>query len=364
MLISLLTFVSGCTEKQPDISEDATIIHKTYGGFTLREMQMQELTINNTAVVFTTSDTEGNFMKKYEKPFNDTAFKELINLFDENKFLEMNDSYAPQEGQPIVTDVGTLEISLIEGNNTKTVKVDPYYSDYMPEGLQKIDSKLLELREYTLSFPPQEAEMIARTWIESAPTYSYDGFDLKLENHEILETIPEQHFLTYTFTSRQGGYGNRTGQMTTQALTPHRIEIIVSEKNITSAVIDGEWDELSQQPVPKEFDTNNTNDANDTNITTGANAEGNLVEIEYKITGEKTPWDKWYEEGNIKFIKAPTPSELITTYYGTVHNIELYEVNETAGCDLSYSCNESYYVAKVKTNDFEKMKALGWTDLQ
>ncbi len=56
----------------------------------------------------------------------------------------------------------------------------------------------------------------------------------------------------------------------------------------------------------------------------------------------------------------PTPSELIVAYYGTVHNIELYEVNKTEESNL----NESYYVAKVKTNDFEKMKTLGWTDRQ
>jgi hypothetical protein len=313
LLALLLTFVTGCTENRSDISENnrsdisegATVIHKTYGGFTLPELQMQILTVNSTTVVFATSDSEGNFMKKHEKPFNETAFKELVTLFKENKFLEMNDSYTPQEGQPIVTDVGTLEISLIEGNKTKTVKVDPYYSAYMPEGLQKIDSKLLELREYTLSFSPQEAERIARTWIENAPTYSFDGFDLKLEGHEILMTFPEQHLLTYTFTSRHGGYGNRTGQMTTQVLTPHKIEIIVSGGNVTSAVIDGEWDELSQQPVPKEPDIINTN-MSDTNIITGANAEGNLVKIEYIVNEKKTPWDKWYAEGNIKFIKAPT----------------------------------------------------------
>lgn len=361
LFIVLLTFVAGCTESQSGISEDATIVHKTYGGFTLPEMQMQQLTVNNSAVVFTTSDTEGNFMKKYEKPFNETAFKELITLFEENKFLEMNDSYTPQEGQPIVTDVGTLEISLLEGDKTKTVKVDPYYSDYMPEGLQEIDSKLLELRAYTLSIPPQEAETIARTWIENAPTYSFDGFDLKLENHEILEAAPEQHFLTYTFTSRHGGYGNRTGQMTIQVLTPHKIEVTVSEKNITSAVIDGEWDELSQQPIPKGPDTNGTDDMSNT---TGVYAEGKIVEIKYNITEEKAPWDKGYEEGNIQFIKAPTPSELIIAYYGTVHNSELYDVKKTGNCDLSGSCNESYYVAKVKTNDFEKMKTLGWTKLQ
>jgi hypothetical protein len=267
LLIILLTFVAGCTEKQSGISEDATIIHKTYGGFIRPEMQLQELTVNSTAVVFTTSDTEGNFMKKYEKPFNRTVFKELITLFEENKFLEMNDSYTPQAGQPGIADVGTLEISLIEGNKIKTVKVDPYSSEYMPEGLQKIDSKLVELRVYALSTSPQEAEMIARTWIEKAPTYSFDGFDLKLEKHEILKTLPEQHSLTYTFTSRHGGYGNRTGQITTQALTPHKIEIIVSEGDIIFAVIDGEWDELSQQPIPRGPDINDTNSTNYLNTT-------------------------------------------------------------------------------------------------
>jgi len=98
-------------------------------------MQLQELTVNSTAVVFTTSDNEGGFMKTYEKPFNESAFRDLISRFEENRFLEMEERYVPQEGQPVVTDVGTLEISLIEGTRTKTVTVDPYYSEYMPEGL-------------------------------------------------------------------------------------------------------------------------------------------------------------------------------------------------------------------------------------
>ena len=121
-----------------------TIIHKTYGAFTLPEMQLQVLTVNNTHVVFITSGMEGESKQIYEKPFNETDFEELVNLFERNGFFEMQDRYTPQEGQPIVTDVGTVEISLIEKNRSKTVIVDPYYSEYMPEGLQEIDSALLE----------------------------------------------------------------------------------------------------------------------------------------------------------------------------------------------------------------------------
>jgi hypothetical protein len=110
-------------------------------------------------------------------------------------------------------------------------------------------------------------------------------------------------------------------------------------------------------------DMNNTTNTNDTTNTAGSFAEGELIGIKYNITEEKAPWYKWYEEGNIQFIKAPTPSELIITYYGTVHNIELYDVNKIEDGNFSNSSNGSYYVAKVKTNDFEKMKTLGWTNL-
>ena len=316
LLILLLTFVAGCTERQTEISENATITHKTYGAFTLPEMQLQVLTVNSTSVVFTTSDNEGKFMKTYEKPFNESAFRELINLFEENGFLQMEERYIPQEGQPVVADVGTLEISLNEENREKTVIVDPYYSEYMPEGLQKIDSALVELRVYAMSTSPEEAERIAETWVETAPTYSFDGFALELKDHEVLETFPEQHVLNYTFTSSHGGYGNRTDRIVTEALTPHSIEVIVSEGKVMSAVIDGEWDEIVQKLLEKEPD-------NTENTTGASGAEGNTVEMKYRISEEKTPWDQWYEEGNIQFIKAPTQSELITTYYGTVYGIEI-----------------------------------------
>ncbi len=361
LLIVLFTFSIGCIEGQSGTSENATITHKTYGGFTLPEMQLQELTVNDTSVVFTTSDMEGRFRQIYERPFNETDFNELVDLFERNGFFEMKDRYTPQEGQPVVADVGIVEISLSEKNRAKTVTVDPYYSEYMPEGLQEIDSALLKLRAYAVSIPPEEAEKIAVSWIESAPTYSFDGFDLKLENHEILESIPEQHILTYNFTSSHGGYGNRTDQVVTEALTPHRIEVTISDRNVTSAIIDGQWDELAQKPAERE--TENSENTTEAEGNSTEEAEGNNKEIKYRIPEGKTPWDQWYEEGNIKFIKAPTPSELIIAYYGTVYNIEVSDVKRVEGSDLNYLDEGTFYVAKVKENDFVKMKDLGWTGL-
>ena len=295
-------------------------------------------------------------MKTYEKPFNESAFRDLTNLFEENGFIQMEERYVPQKGQPVVADVGTLEISLNEENREKTVIVDPYYSEYMPEGLQKIDSALVELRAYAMSTSPEEAEKIGKIWVETAPTYSFDGFDLELKTHEVLETFPEQHALNYTFTSSHGGYGNRAERIVTEALTPHSIEVIVSEGEVMSAVIDGEWDEITQEPLEIEPD--------DTGNTTGASGEeGKTVEMKYRISEEKTPWDLWYEEGNIQFIKAPTQSELITAYYGTVYGIEISDIQRVDSCDLGYLCGEEFYVGKVKESDSSKMKELGWTDV-
>jgi hypothetical protein len=40
------------------------------------------------------------------------------------------------------------------------------------------------------------------------------------------------------FDSAHGGFGNREGQMMTQAITHHKIDIIVSEGKVISAVTD------------------------------------------------------------------------------------------------------------------------------
>lgn len=80
---------------------------------------------------------------------------------------------------------------------------------------------------------------------------------------------------------------------------------------------------------------------------------------------EETPWEKWYAEGNIQFIKAPTDSELIIAYYGNVYKIELTEVKKVetgnAVCEACNICPQSYYFsAKVKSSDSAKMTESKW----
>jgi len=80
---------------------------------------------------------------------------------------------------------------------------------------------------------------------------------------------------------------------------------------------------------------------------------------------EETPWEEWYAEGNIQFIKAPTDSELITAYYSNVYKIELKEVKKieagNAVCEACNICPTSYYfTAVVKNSDVGKMAESKW----
>jgi hypothetical protein len=65
----------------------------------------------------------------------------------------------------------------------------------------------------------------------------------------ILESFPVQYVVTINFESLHGGYGDRTGEILTQAITPHTIIVTVVDGQITSAIIDDVWDEINQETI-------------------------------------------------------------------------------------------------------------------
>lgn len=100
--------------------------------------------------------------------------------------------------------------------------------------------------------------------------------------------------------------------------------------------------------------------------TAGETGEEPLIELQYEpIPGILNPWDRWYAEGNIRFIRPPTEKELITAYYGSVYSIEIIDVIRIEACELAYSCDETFlYILKVQEKDAEKMKELGWKEAE
>lgn len=98
-----------------------------------------------------------------------------------------------------------------------------------------------------------DAMEIAKKYVMTSPTFAFDGIPetLDVEDVSIMESYPVQYRIKIAFDSSHGGFGNREGQMLTQVITPHKVDILVSEGDVISAVTDETWDELNHQYVLK-----------------------------------------------------------------------------------------------------------------
>ncbi|MEM2160538.1 MAG: hypothetical protein QXN55_06265 [Candidatus Nitrosotenuis sp.] len=98
-----------------------------------------------------------------------------------------------------------------------------------------------------------EALGVAQRYIVTSPTFAFDGLHdtLDTEDISVIESDPVQYRIRIAFDSTNSGFGDRTGQMLAQVITHHKMDIIVSEGNIVSAVTDDSWDELNNQYVLK-----------------------------------------------------------------------------------------------------------------
>jgi hypothetical protein len=96
----------------------------------------------------------------------------------------------------------------------------------------------------------EESQEIARQYVTSDPTFQFDGMmeTLALVNTTTLK-CPYCWEFVYQFDCRQAGYGNRTGLMVAQVITPHTARIVVEEGMITSAVMDSDWDMMAQKTI-------------------------------------------------------------------------------------------------------------------
>lgn len=88
-----------------------------------------------------------------------------------------------------------------------------------------------------------ESQKIAQDFAPNTSTYKYDGFGLELKSSEAL-TCPYCWEFTFSFESRSAGYGNRSGKMLAQVITPHSLKISVKEGKVIAAVVDGTYDEI------------------------------------------------------------------------------------------------------------------------
>lgn len=95
---------------------------------------------------------------------------------------------------------------------------------------------------------------VAQKYVVTSPTFAFDGDinSLKTEYVGSTKSIPADHIFKATFESSHGGFGNREGQMLIQVMTPHVMEIVISEGNVISAITDKTWDEQKELFIQRE----------------------------------------------------------------------------------------------------------------
>jgi len=97
----------------------------------------------------------------------------------------------------------------------------------------------------------EESQRIAEEFLRSSPTFIFDGIEdtLRLVDTIAPQSMPDYRIFFFTFDSGQAGYGDRTGQVLAEVITPHKVAITVDQGQIKVALIDRTWDILTQEKI-------------------------------------------------------------------------------------------------------------------
>lgn len=101
------------------------------------------------------------------------------------------------------------------------------------------------------AYTENEAKIIAIHYLKNSPTFKFDGIaeSVQVTGAYRARTLTPTWLVSISFECRHAGYGDRTGMMLAQVITPHQMGIIVEEGRVIEAVIDDRWDELNQHEI-------------------------------------------------------------------------------------------------------------------
>ena len=85
---------------------------------------------------------------------------------------------------------------------------------------------------------------LALEFVRHSPTYLFDGIyeTVKVVDTIIMESYPVQYIIIIEFDSRHAGFGDRTGQVLAQVITPHTAGVKVVDGEVVVAILDDVWD--------------------------------------------------------------------------------------------------------------------------
>ncbi|VVC02475.1 Chagasin family peptidase inhibitor I42 [Candidatus Burarchaeum australiense] len=97
---------------------------------------------------------------------------------------------------------------------------------------------------YTQEF----SESLALDFLKADETFKFDGLEtgIAIWPSTALNCSCKGWHFTFTFESSHAGYGNRSGQVLAQVITKHRADIEVKNGKVMYAVLDGQWDMISE----------------------------------------------------------------------------------------------------------------------
>lgn len=200
-----------------------------------------------------TIDTDSALLIQNDRhhTIDSTSIDDLIGMMRTIKIHDIEDTVYPPLGGS--ADYFTYLIKLSHGPLQKTFSWTDASQD-VPDELIAFKEKIVQISEdaiQTVQEPDIIPVSIAKEFVMTAPTFAFDGISesLSVVDVVVLESFPEQYVITLRFDSLHGGYGDRTDQVVTQAITPHTTIVIVVEKQVISAIIDDVWDELNQKPL-------------------------------------------------------------------------------------------------------------------
>jgi len=95
-----------------------------------------------------------------------------------------------------------------------------------------------------------DARRVAEDFVRNSPTFVFDGIPATLKMGETLYPDLENAWIfVIRFESAHAGYGDRTGQMVAEVITPHEAHITVENGEVVGALMDEKWDMLAQRLV-------------------------------------------------------------------------------------------------------------------
>jgi len=155
-------------------------------------------------------------------------------------------------GQPAVTEEGTYAVTTRTSHTwtdiepgTHTFAVQLVNNDHTPLSPPVTDQVTVAVEA---RYTGEQARRTAEEFVRNSATFQFDGIGDSLE---LVETLyPDMEYawqFVFRFESRHAGYGDRTGQMLAQVITPHEAVITVERGEVINAIMDEKWDMMAQE---------------------------------------------------------------------------------------------------------------------